>query len=225
MTDSMTTEFGDWAVTYVTGEPPFYQNGYLVRHIPTGDTAAVDPGTQVPRFTEPVKAAGGTLTQILLTHGHPDHVSGVEALRRAIDGPCHCHRAEKPVLDMGPMMASAFMIAGFEPVTDCDWFESEDAGLTVGGQPVGVLESPGHTPGHVVFVFDGFAFTGDVIFAQGVGRTDFPGGDGPTLGRSIDRLLASLPDETFLFSGHGPEWTAGEAKAWWPWAKGAYGLG
>ncbi|GAB6051237.1 MBL fold metallo-hydrolase [Magnetospira thiophila] len=224
MSDNETHLFGDWQVTFIVGDPPFYENGYLVRHVPSGDTAAIDPGCAAVNFLGPVQDAGGTLGQILLTHGHPDHVSGVDELQRAIKGPCHVHTAEKPVIERGPALAGSFGMRGYQGRFDCTWFDAKPH-LTLGGAAIKVIETPGHTPGGVVFLFDGFAFTGDTLFAQGVGRTDLPGGSGPTLGRSIDTLLREVPADTVMFSGHGPAWTAEEAKPWWGWAKGAYGLG
>ncbi|CCQ73160.1 MBL fold metallo-hydrolase [Magnetospira sp. QH-2] len=224
MNSNETRTFGDWTLTVVVGDPPFYENGFLISHDPSGDTAAVDPGCAATKFTNPVALAGGKLTQILLTHGHPDHVSGVAELQRVIKGPCHVHADEKPVIEVGSALAGSFGMSGFESPSDCTWFDDNPT-LTIGGQPVGVINSPGHTPGGVVFVFPGFALTGDTLFAQGVGRTDLPGGDGATLGRSIDKVLKELPGDTVMYSGHGPSWTVDEARPWWTWAKDAYGLG
>ncbi len=219
-----THTFGDWTVTVVVSDPPFFENGYVITHRPSGESAAIDPGAPASRFTAHAEAHGGALTGILLTHGHPDHVSGVAELRRVIGGTCRVHEAEKPVIELGPALAGALMMPDFEEVGDCDWFDSA-RDLVLGGLPIGLIEAPGHSPGGVVYVFDGFAFTGDTLFAQGVGRTDLPGGDPPALGRSIDRLLTELPGDCRLFSGHGPAWTVDEARPWWQWAKAAYGLG
>ena len=102
-------------------------------------------------------------------------------------------------------------IRGPEPVS---YFEGEPT-LAFDGFEVKVLFTPGHTPGGVCLVFDGFIFTGDTLFNQGVGRTDLPGGDGRTLSASIGRLLKEADPKARLYSGHGPSWTAAEARPWW----------
>lgn len=208
--------FGDFTVGTVVTRPPWYENCYLVRHTPSGAQVIIDPGGDAESILAAARADGGTVAEIWLTHGHPDHIGAVHALQEELGVPCRAHAEERPVIEAAPRLAAALMqMALKEPA--CDYFQGEgDApGLALGGAPVRVVRTPGHTPGGVCYVFGDFAFTGDTLFNHGVGRTDLPGGDGRALVASITRFLDGLDAGVTLFSGHGPAWTAGEARQWW----------
>ncbi len=201
-------------VTVVVSGPPYFQNGYIVRHRPSGEVVIIDPGAEPSRFVGHVEAAKGHLLGVWLTHGHPDHIAGVNGIQVALDVPCRASIGEEPLLARASDWSMALTGSPLAGPRDCDYFDGEP-GLSFGGVPVKTVPCPGHTPGGVTFVFDGFAFTGDTLFNQGVGRTDFPGGDQRQLWHSIGGLLDVLPGETVLFSGHGPQWTVDEARQWW----------
>jgi len=213
-TGNQSLQFGDYTVTIVVSDPPWYQNCFIVQKGQGGEQVVIDPGAEPSRVVEQIEANGGKATDVLLTHGHPDHISGVRGGQDALDIPCHAHPDEKPVLDQATSMAAMMMGMQLQAPKDLQYFDA-DAPLNVLGDEVRVIHTPGHTPGGVCFVFDGFAFTGDTLFNHGVGRTDLPGGNGQTLFASITRFLSEVPDDTVLFSGHGPHWTAGEASQWW----------
>ncbi|MCW8971212.1 MAG: MBL fold metallo-hydrolase [Rhodospirillales bacterium] len=206
--------FGDFDVSVVVTAPPYYENCYVVRHRVGGEQLLIDPGSDAARILAKVDADGGGLNEILLTHGHPDHIGGVCDIQDAMPVPCRAHIEEDVVMRQAPSFATAMGQGGFRGVSSCDYFTGEPT-LSFSGANVRVIHTPGHTPGGVCYVFDGFAFTGDTLFNQGVGRTDFPGGDSTKLHESITRLLAEIPEDTVLFSGHGPQWTASEASRWW----------
>jgi len=206
--------FGDFTVTTIITAPPWYENCYLVQHQPTDDQLVIDPGSDGERIVEMVNANGGALKAIWITHGHPDHVGGARGIQDALGVQCHAHQEEAPVVTQVAEWAMAMIQVRMEAPKDLVFFNGEPA-LDFAGTKVQTVFTPGHTPGGVCYVFDGFAFTGDTLFNHGVGRTDFPGGDGRQLSESITNLLGVVPEETMLYSGHGPAWPAGEASRWW----------
>jgi glyoxylase-like metal-dependent hydrolase (beta-lactamase superfamily II) len=206
--------FGDFSITTVINTPPWYENCYVVRHRPTGRQLVIDPGGEADRIAAVVTAGGGGADGILLTHGHPDHLGGVHDLQTVFDVPCRAHREEQPVIASVASWAGALMRQRIPAPRRLEYFTDEPV-LAYDGFEVRVVFTPGHTPGGVCYVFDGFVFTGDTLFNRGVGRTDLPGGHGPTLAASIGRLLETLTPSARLYSGHGPAWTVAEARAWW----------
>ncbi|HVI52589.1 MAG TPA: MBL fold metallo-hydrolase [Candidatus Sulfotelmatobacter sp.] len=215
-------DHGDWQLSVVVTDPPWYENCYIVRHVPTGKLVVVDPGGSADKILAALAEIGGEVECILLTHGHPDHLGAVKRLQDELAVPCKAHRDEGPLIDVIVNYAKSRLGMTIEPPNAVDYFTDDDR-LTLGGQAFRAIPTPGHTPGGVCFDFGGFTLAGDTLFNQGVGRTDLPGGNGPLLVKSISNLLAALPDASFIYSGHGPRWTAGEAKPWWK-AMQAYSL-
>lgn len=214
-------DHGSWTLSVVVTDPPWYENCYIVGHPASGKLAVVDPGGNADKIQGVVEETGGTVECILLTHGHPDHLGAVRALQEVWDVPCRAHRNEAELIGVIPQYAKARLGMTVEPPRSVDYFGDDDV-LTLGGQIFRAIPTPGHTPGGVCFDFGPFTLTGDTLFNQGVGRTDLPGGNGALLMKSITGLLPQLADSSFLYSGHGPRWTAGEAKPWWK-AMSAYG--
>ena len=215
MTQHFLGEFGDFAVTVVVTGPPWYENCYIVRHRPSGDLVVVDPGGDADRILAAVQAEGGTPREIWLTHGHPDHIGAVAALERTLAIPTRASADESPVIAVAGRLSRSFTGEGLDDGPGAlRPFEGEPV-LSLGGLPVKVIHTPGHTPGGVCYDFGPFTLTGDTLFRQGVGRTDLPGGDEDTLVASISRLLGLVADDTLLCAGHGPAWPAAEARRWW----------
>lgn len=204
---------GDYQISVIVTSPPWYENCYLVKHVPSGEQLVIDPGSDAERILAQLAAGGGKCRAILLTHGHPDHIGAARRLQTELGIPCRAHADERPVIESAAEIARALMGMRLEAPA-CDWL-ADAPGLTLGGVPVGVIATPGHTPGGVCYAFGGFTLTGDTLFNHGIGRTDLPGGDYDQLAASIEGLLAQSPDDTVMFSGHGPDWTAGQARAWW----------
>lgn len=214
---------GDTTVRAFTGGA-FGQNGYLVTC--TGSAAAilVDPGAATPAMLDAVRAEQLDVKFIVLTHAHLDHVEGVARAKRELDVPVLLHRDDAPLYSGAPQQAQMFgMRLDALPPVDAELAEGEP--VRFGDCTLAVLHTPGHAPGHVILVGDGFALVGDCVFAGSIGRTDLPGGDLQQLMQSIRKHILTLPDETRLYSGHGPETTVGHERVGNPFLIGHYGGG
>lgn len=207
--------FGDYALSRIVTNPPWFENAYVVRHKPSRTSVVIDPGGLAETLAAVAAEDGASLAAVWLTHGHFDHLSGVADLQDLIEVPCRAHKKEKSLIEAQPSWSATMVDQPVRAPRHLDWFEGDDPVLTLGDQKVRVIATPGHTPGGVCFDFGAFVVTGDTLFDQGVGRTDLPGGDSATLKASIDRLLGMLAPEVALFAGHGEDWTVADARPWW----------
>jgi hydroxyacylglutathione hydrolase len=191
---------------------PLQTNCYLVADTASGDAAVIDPGAEAPRVLAALAERGWTARAVLLTHAHFDHIGAVGEVMAATRAPLAIHPLELPLLRQGGG-GRAF---GYS-VPACP----EPDELLAPGQPVRagslsfeVLFVPGHTPGHVALYHPaaGLVLSGDVLFQQGIGRTDFAGGDYKMLMASIREVLLKLPDDTTVCPGHGVLTTIGEER-------------
>jgi len=193
---------------------PLQQNCTLLWCEQTLSATLIDPGGDAERLLAVVAQRGLKLVNLLLTHGHLDHVGAALELSRRfaipIVGP---HRADAYWLDDLPQQCAKFGFPHTAAFTPDRWLEHGDR-VTVGNETLEVLHCPGHTPGHVAFFHrDGrVAFVGDVLFQGSIGRTDFPGGDLETLLSSIRNRLWPLGDDVVFVPGHGPDSTFGEER-------------
>ena len=186
---------------------PMGTNCYVVRSDASADEAVVvDPSGDATELRLTLARLGTSCTAILVTHGHWDHLFGVADLAEGTGAPVHMAEGERMLLE-DP--------AGFTPpgVTLRPYTPEV---LLAGGETVElagiafeVLAVPGHSPAHLAYHADGCLFSGDVLFAGSVGRTDFPGSDWDTLVASIRMLVDTLPRETIVYPGHGPTTTLG----------------
>jgi hydroxyacylglutathione hydrolase len=186
---------------------PVQENCYIVRAVDpradaTGPAPAVivDPGDEPQRLLDAIDALNVQIEAILLTHCHFDHIGAVAPVARATRAPVYCPEIERLLLTD----IMSFVPPGFGP------FESHEPEHTVsGGERLhlaglgfDVIFTPGHSPGHVTYALPGALLSGDVLFQGSVGRVDLPGGDWPTLERSIGALLATYPPDTVVYPGH-----------------------
>jgi hydroxyacylglutathione hydrolase len=194
---------------------PFVTNCFVLKE--GQDALVVDPGDVSPELLEALD--GCTVRTVVNTHCHLDHAGGNAALLAHTGAELVCHRAELPLLQDLAGQGRMFGVP-VAPSPDPDRFIDEGGTIQVGGMELGVLFTPGHTPGHIVLVGDGFVIGGDVLFAGSIGRTDLPGGDHQQLLESIRTKLLPLPDETTVYCGHGPPTTIGAERASNPFLAG-----
>ncbi|MEZ8042923.1 MULTISPECIES: MBL fold metallo-hydrolase [Vibrio] len=193
----------------------FSQNCSIVWCDETMEGIVVDPGGDVQQLAAIIEELGVKVVNLVLTHGHLDHVGGTvplaEILNVNIVGP---HKADNfwlQGLENQSQMFGFPLCKAFEPNT---WLEEGDK-VTFGNQVIDVIHTPGHTPGHVVLFSEQarMAFVGDVLFNGAIGRTDFPQGDFNTLIASIKTKLWPLGSDVTFVPGHGPESTFGRERA------------
>ena len=166
------------------------------------DAVVVDPGWDAAELRLELARSGAACAAILLTHTHFDHIGAVADLAEGTGAPVYVSPDAVGALE-SPLTPPGVALRGYEdalPVSGGDT-------LDVGGIPFEVLDVPGHAPGHLSYYADGCLFSGDVLFAGGVGRVDLPGGDWDTLLESIRTLTERFPPETVVYPGHGPATT------------------
>jgi hydroxyacylglutathione hydrolase len=201
--------------TFTAG--PAETNGYLVADRPGGVALVVDaPLGTAAAMVRQAAAWQAPIRVLVNTHGHWDHVLDNAALRRLAPLRFGIHADSAPLLTL-PQTRYIGLDLELEPSTP-DFFLTDQAPLEVGGLRFEVLDCPGHCPGSVVLYERraGVAFTGDVLFAGTVGRTDLPGGDAATLQASIRDKLLPLADAVCVYAGHGPATTIGAERRYNP---------
>ncbi len=192
----------------------YQQNCSLVWCTTTAAAAVVDPGGDISRIRQAIDQAGVRVEQILLTHGHLDHVGGARALADSLQVPIvGPHPEDAFWLNILPQQAQMMGLAPVPALQPGRWLQ-EGESVSVGDETLEVFHCPGHTPGHIVFFHRGSdtAWVGDVLFAGSIGRTDFPQGDYQTLVDSIRNKLWPLGDQVRFIPGHGPMSSIGEER-------------
>ena len=186
---------------------PIGTNCYVVRaHDRAHEAVVVDPGADAPRILEELAALESTCAAILITNGHWDHLGGVAELAQATGAPVYMADDERLLLED----VNSFTPPGVElqPYSPDVALQGEEV-LELAGMSFETLRVPGHSPAHLAYHTEGAVFSGDLLFAGSVGRTDLPGADWDTLVESIRTLADRYPRDTIVYSGHGPETTIG----------------
>src|ERR1044072_6993792 len=190
------------------------ENCLGVRREGWGRGVIVDPGEEPDRILATVKEMGTKIDAILVTHCHFDHIGAVAPVATITGAPVHCPEIERPLL--ADIMTYVPM-SGIGPYESYEAEETVKGGetLELAGMTIDVIFTPGHSPGHVTYSIrdEEAMFSGDVLFKGSVGRVDLPGGDGPTLLRSIRELLDSHSAETGVYPGHMDVTTLGVERA------------
>ena len=192
-------------------------NCYFVGCDQTMEAAVIDPAWNGDVIASTIEESGWQITHILLTHSHFDHVGGLADLKEATDAPVYIHPDAVEMLRNAGMMASMFGMT-IRDTPPPDELLSPGQIIEVGELKLHTLFTPGHAPGHVSFYVPEYqvVFDGDVLFRGSIGRHDFPDSDYHTLMNSIRKELLTLPDETQVLSGHGPETTIGDERRYNP---------
>ncbi len=191
---------------------PFQENTYVVWRPGRDDALVIDPGLEPHLILDFLRQQNLTPAAILNTHGHADHIAGNETLKGAFpQAPLLIGANEAALLaDAEANLSAPFGMPIVSPPADRLVREGEV--IEAAGIPLEVLEVPGHSPGHVVFVYRDspcLVFGGDVLFRGGIGRYDFPNSNGPLLFRGIREKMFRLPPDAVVYPGHGPVTTIG----------------
>jgi len=193
---------------------PIAENCFIVRREGSGRGLLVDPGEEPDRILAAIEEMGVKIEAILVTHCHFDHIGAVAPIATATGAPVYCPEIERPLL--ADIMAYV-PVPGIGPFDNYEADETLSGGetLELAGLEIDVIFTPGHSPGHVTYSIpaEEAMFSGDVLFKGSVGRVDLPGGDGPTLMRSIRELVESHPPETGVYPGHMEVTTLGAERA------------
>ncbi len=204
---------------------PLQTNAIVIYDEDSKQAVAIDPSFQPEPLIEWAMQEGATISQIWITHGHPDHTGGVPALLRALSNSPQILISQE-AYEMTQRQGKAFYGLALEPFPEPSRFIEHGDKLGFSGVDeedfiAEVRFAPGHAPGSVVFYVPetGMAVVGDVIFLEGIGRWDFEGGDLALLRKSIREQVFTLPDETVLLPGHGPATSVAWEKAHNPYMK------
>lgn len=185
---------------------PLQTNCYLYSN-EEKECLIIDPGGDANKLNNILQQQHLKPVAILLTHAHFDHIGAVDDIRKEWKIPVYVHKKEKDWLTDPSLNGSLFFMAGAVKVSEADHLIKNEGTLTIGNFSLEVYETPGHSPGSVSYYSAeaGLVFSGDALFAGSIGRTDLPGGNHDQLIKSIHDKLLTLPEDTLVLSGHGPE--------------------
>lgn len=182
----------------------YEENCYLLIDDNTKECGIIDPGGSTKKIENEIVSKGLKAKFILITHGHADHVDGVEELSKALNIPFYISKVDEEYMSKDDFV--------YGSLSKADGYLKEGDTVSLGNHTIKVIETPGHTKGGLCFLVDDLLFTGDTLFQGSVGRTDFIGGDMGEIINSIKSKLLPLGDEVKVFPGHGPTSTIGFEK-------------
>ncbi len=190
---------------------PLETNCYLVYCSETLECAVVDPGAEAGNITRQIAEKELKPRLILNTHGHIDHIGANKDIKDKYDIPLFIHSADSPMLE-SVLQTEMGIFLGAKDSPPADHFLDDGDEIKIGKSHLKVIHTPGHSPGSVSFLGDGFLLSGDTLFFGGVGRTDLPGGSWQEMVNSIKNRILTMPEEMIVLPGHGPHTTIGQEK-------------
>lgn len=186
---------------------PIEANNYLLIDEETKDALLIDCSGKEQEILDDIKSIGANVKYILLTHGHFDHVLGVNDMKKELGAKVYIHKDDIFMLDNINQIMSMFGFDKKVEIPEYDELAEDNLEIPFGNTKIKVIHTPGHSEGGVCYLVDGKLFSGDTLFKESVGRTDLYGGDFRKLLNSIKNVLFNLDDNTKVYPGHGPEST------------------
>lgn len=196
---------------------PFASNCYIIGSESSKEGMIIDPGADAGKILDSVRDLGLDIKIILITHGHIDHVTALKEVKDATGAETLIHTDDAQALQDG---RQAMLFGVSYPVSPPDRLLKDGDSVDVGDLHFTVLHTPGHSPGGICLAGEGVVFSGDTLFNFGIGRYDFPGSSGTQLMESIRTKLMTLPDDTAVYPGHGPDTTIGTERRGNPFLRG-----
>jgi len=190
---------------------PLETNCYLVFCQDSLECAVVDPGAEADRIFQLITRKSLKPALILNTHGHVDHIGANKDIKEKFNIPLYIHSADSPMLENVQQSEAAIFLGAMDSPPP-DHLLNDGDKIKIGKSFLRVIYTPGHSPGSVSFLGDGFLLSGDTLFFGGVGRTDLPGGSWKEMESSIKNKILTMPDEMKVLPGHGPFTTVGQEK-------------
>jgi hydroxyacylglutathione hydrolase len=203
---------------------PLECNCYVVGDPITKEAIVIDPGGDADALEAQLARDGITVTAIIATHAHFDHLLAAESLRRATGAPFLLHSGDGDLLTWMEESGRLFLGAEVGPPPDVDGWAQEGDRLVAGSAELEVLHTPGHSPGSISLVAPDAVFSGDALFKGSIGRTDLPGGDTDTLLAAIRNKILALDEDLPVLPGHGPPTSLAEERRFNPFVGSARGL-
>jgi len=194
---------------YTLANGPFMVNSYLV--VNEKRAFIIDPGSGIKAILAKIESDNLELEAIVATHGHIDHIDGVNAVTKKFKVPFYVNSLDMELIETVQMQARMFGVPDPGKITP-DRELPAGGDIEVAGLNLELFHTPGHSPGSISIKIDNVLFSGDALFNFSIGRTDLPGGSYPVLIESIKSKLLIMPDDTRVLSGHGPETTIGRER-------------
>lgn len=192
--------------------PGLITNCYILADEITREAMVIDPGGSPDDVLRRIDALDIAVKLIVNTHGHFDHIGANQAVSEAAGAPIAAHKDDVPMYRMKG--GAHFFGLSFPDQAEPTLLLDDGEEISLGKEHFIVLHTPGHSPGSICLwnPTRGVVFDGDLVFRAGIGRTDIPGGDTPALKKSIREKILTLPDETILYPGHGPQTTVAQER-------------
>jgi len=196
--------------TFIEG--PIDANNYLVIDEDSKEAVLIDCSSSRTEFIQSVKETGADLKYILLTHGHFDHIMGVDKFRKEFGAECFVSKDDLSQIELAEQMYGFFTGASADAAPVINSFVGDNDEFKIGNTVIKAISTPGHTKGGMCYLVDGKLFSGDTLFQGSIGRCDLPEGNLNSLIKSVKEKLFTLPDDTEVYTGHGPKTTISHEK-------------